>query len=181
MRWTRLAVGIGLGIAMLMIAAGQVDAAGSAPKSVLRIGVYDSRGVAIAWARSAEFNQAMTRLRADHERARAAGDTARAGALEKQGQEMQVRLHQRGFSTAGAGDLLAKVAAGLPAVARDAGVVLIVSKWEMPYKDPGVEIVDVTVPVAKLFKPDEQTLEVLDQLAGQPPIPFDELPLDANE
>jgi hypothetical protein len=89
-------------------------------------------------------------------------------------------MHLRGFSTAGAGDLLAKVADGLPAVAREAGVALIVSKWELPYKDPGVEVIDVTVAVAKLFMPDEQTLKILGELAAQPPVPLDELSLDPN-
>lgn len=51
----------------------------------------------------------------------------------------------------------------------------------MPYKDPGVEVIDVTVPVAMLFKPDEQTLKILGELAAQPPVPLDELSLDPND
>jgi hypothetical protein len=94
---------------------------------------------------------------------------------------MQVRLHQRGFSTAGAGDLLAKVAGALPGVAREADVVLIVSKWELPCQDASVEAVDVTLPIAKLFKADEQTLKILGELKDQKPIPFDEIPFDAND
>lgn len=123
----------------------------------------------------------MMKLRADFEQAKTQGDTAQARKLETEGQAMQVRMHLRGFSTAGAGDLLAKVADGLPAVAREAGVVLIVSKWELPYKDPAVEVIDVTVPVAKLFMPDEQTLRILSELAAQQPVPLDELSLDPND
>jgi hypothetical protein len=170
-------------LAALAVGAGPAHAAGpaKAAKPAVRIGVYDSRGVVMAYARSPEFTQSMRKLRADYERAKAEGDSALVKKLGQEGPWMQVRLHQRGFSTAGAGDLLAKVADQLPGVAREAGVVLIVSKWEMPYQDPSVEVVDVTVPLAKLFKADEATLKLLDQLAKQAPVPFDELPLDPND
>jgi hypothetical protein len=150
-------------------------------KQAMKIGTYDSRGIAIAYARSAEFGQQMAKLRSDHAAAKAKGDEKLAKELEQQGQWGQVRLHQRGFSTAGCGDLLAKVADGLPGVAREAGVVLIVSKWEMPYQDASIEVVDLTLPIAKLFKPDEQTLKILGELAANKPIPFDELSLDPND
>jgi hypothetical protein len=41
--------------------------------------------------------------------------------------------------------------------------------------------VDVTLPIARLFKPDEQTLKILGELKDQKPIPFDEIPLDPND
>ncbi len=174
-------MGLGLVVAVMAMCVGHAPAQESATKPAIRVGVYDSRGIAIAWARSAEFSQGMMKLRADFEQAKAQGDTAQARKLETQGQAMQVRMHLRGFSTAGAGDLLAKVADRLPAVAREAGVALIVSKWELPYKDPAVEVIDVTVPVAKLFAPDEQTLKILSELAAQQPVPLDELSLDPND
>ena len=45
----------------------------------------------------------------------------------------------------------------------------------MAYMDPGVEVVDVTVPLAKLFNPDEETFKYLDELAAQKPVPLDEV------
>ena len=181
MRQSTLVTILGSMLVFLATCAGHASAQEKSAKPALRIGVYDSRGVAIAWARSAEFRQWMTKLRADHDQAVAKGDSAQARKLEQQAQAMQVRLHQRGFSTAGAGDLLEKVADGLPGVAREAGVVLIVSKWELPYRDPSIEVVDVTLPLARLFKPDEALLKGMDELAKHKPIPFDELPLDAND
>ncbi len=177
------APGIGPVAALFAILAMGVSGAVAAPaaKPSVRIGVYDSRSVAIAYASSAEFQESMTKLRGDFEQAKTKGDSAQVKKLEQQGQWTQVRLHQRGFSTAGVGDLLAKVTDGLPGVAREARVILIVSKWEMPFKDPAVEIVDVTLPVAKLFHPDERTLKILGEIAGQQPIPFDELGLDPND
>jgi hypothetical protein len=171
-----------LGLAALVLAACVCPAAGQTPADApMRIGVCDSRGVAIAYARSAEFRQIVAKMHSELQQARAKGDEEQVKKLETEGPWMQVRLHQRSFSTAGAGDLLAKVADGLPGVAREAGVVLIVSKWEMPYRDPAVQIVDVTLPLARLFKPDEATLKILGELTAQEPIPLDELPLDAND
>ncbi len=171
-----------LGLAAVVLAACVRPAAGETPDAVpMRIGVYDSRGVAIAYAKSAEFQQNLDKMRSDLTQAKAKGDVEKVKMLETEGPWMQVRLHQRGFSTAGAGDLLAKVADGLPGVAREAGVVLIVSKWEMPYRDSAVQIVDVTLPLARLFKPDEATLKMLGELEAQKPIPFDELGLDPND
>ena len=173
-------MGLGLVAATLAVCVGPATAE-KAAKPRMKIGVYDSRGVAIAYARSPEFGESVARLRADYEQAKAKGDSAQMKKLGQEGPWMQVRLHQRGFSTAGVGDLLAKVADALPGVAREAGVVLIVSKWEMPYRDASVEVVDVTLPIAKLFKADEQTLKILEELKDQKPVPFDEVPLDPND
>jgi hypothetical protein len=79
---------------------------------------------------------------------------------------------------AGTSNIMTKMVDALSGIAREAGVVLIVAKWEMPYIDPAVETIDVTLPIAKLFKPDAQTLKIIEQMKDQPPVPFDELPLD---
>lgn len=55
---------------------------------------------------------------------------------------------------------------------------LIASKWEAPYQAQGVELVDVTMPIVRLFKPTEQTLKIIEQMKGTAPIPFSKLPLD---
>ena len=168
----------GLILLVLMLGAGLAAAAAATAK--VKIGVYDSRGVAVAYARSAEFQQSMAQLMADHAKAKGAKDEKRLRELEQQGQWTQVRLHQRGFSTAGAADLLAKFRDALPGIAREAGVTLIVSKWEMPFSDPSVETIDLTEPLARLFQPDAATLKLLEDLKNSPPVPFDELSLDPN-
>lgn len=164
-----------LGVLALTSTPRVVDAATPAK---IRIGVYDSRGVALAWARSPEFVQWLSDKRQEYKDAKTANDTTKVKELDNEMPWMQVRLHLRAFSTAGAGDLLRKVADGIPAVAREAGVTLIVSKWEMPFADPSVETVDVTVPLAKLFKPDEQTLKMVGEIGTKDPVPFNEMSLD---
>ena len=85
-----------------------------------------------------------------------------------------------GFSTGPVADILAKVKDKLPGIARQERVTAIVSKWELPYAEQGVELVDVTLPLVKLFNPSEQVLKWIEEMKNQPPVPFDKLPLDPN-
>jgi hypothetical protein len=167
--------------AILLLPGIRAHAAEPARGPALRIGVFDSRAVAIAYARTPATGARFQKLREDLMKAKAANDTARIKELEQQGQWSQVRLHQQGFSTVGVGAVLATVADQLPGVARDAGVALLVSKWELPYLGKDVETVDVTLPLVKLFKPDEQTLKMIPEIMKAKPVPFDELGLDAND
>jgi len=149
-------------------------------KPSCRIGVFDSRAVALAWARSDEGEEVVRQLRAEYEKAKAANDEKRVKELEQEGQWHQVRLHQMGFSTGPVADILAKVKDKLPGIARQERVTAIVSKWELPYAEQGVELVDVTLPLVKLFNPSEQVLKWIEEMKNQPPVPFDKLPLDPN-
>ncbi len=172
----------GIAVAVVAIAAlslATLPAAEQAkPKAGVKIGTYDSRCVALAYGRSEEQLAAMRAMRQEYEKAKADKNEARAKELEQEGPWHQVRLHQQVFSTAGVTGIMAQVKDQLPAIASQAGVVAIVSKWEMPYQDVSVEIVDVTLAIAKLFKPTDQTLKIIDQMKTQEPVPFEKLPLD---
>jgi len=145
----------------------------------LRIGVFDSRAVALAYGNSDEFQRMVQGLRADHDKAKAANNDSRAKELETEGQWSQVRLHQQVFSTGPVSGILAKVKDQLPAIAAQAGVSLIVSKWEVQFSNPVVETVDVTLPIVKLFHPSDKVLAWVAQMK-QDPVPFEKLPLDPN-
>jgi hypothetical protein len=168
-------------LALALVQGTRANAAETPRAGALRIGVYDSRAVAIACARTPATAAKFQKLREDFMKAKAANDTTQMQQLEKEGQWAQVRLHQRGFSTVGVGSMLATVADQLPALAREAGVSMLVSKWELPYVAKDVQTVDVTLPLVKLFHPDEQTLKMIPEITKATPIPFDELGLDAND
>jgi hypothetical protein len=117
-------------------------------------------------------------VHADYDTAKAANNDTRAKELEMEGQWSQVRLHQQTFSTGPVAGILARVKDKLPAIAAQAGVWLIVSKWEVQFQDPAVETVDVTLPIVKLFNPSDRVLTWIAQMKTQDPIPFEKLPLD---
>jgi hypothetical protein len=163
---------------VLLAAAGlPVFAQSAAP---LRIGVFDSRAVAVAYGNSDEFKKSIASVFADLQTARAGKDEKRVKELERELPWAQVRAHQQAFSNGPVGEILAKVKDQLPAIAAQAGVSLIVSKWEVQFRDPKVELVDVTVPLAMLFHPSAKVLQWVDEMKARDPIPFSELPLDPN-
>ena len=87
----------------------------------------------------------------------------------------------RWFSTGSVINIMDKIRPALAAVAKEAGVVLIVSKWEAVYAAPSIEYVDVTMPLVMKFKPNEQTLKWVESMKAKAPIPLDELPANDRE
>ncbi len=167
---------------MLVTATARAATAPAAPAAAkVRLGVYDTRAVALVWGRSPAFHEAIQKLRAGFAAAKAAGDTARMRELDRDGLWAQVRLQQRVYSTAGAADLLVPVRDKLPAIAKEAGVVAIVSKWEAPYTGADVELVDVTGALTALFAPDVMATKYIEAMAQEPPKPLEQIRLDAKD
>jgi len=137
----------------------------------VRIGTYDNRAVAVAWAHSS-FNpvgEKMRELRA----AQAAGDKAKVAELEAWGPAMQRALHRQGFGRVPVDDLLECVQDRLPEAARKAGVDAIV--FDCNWNAPDVEVVDVTDAVAALYDPSPETLRMIAGLKEHAPLGLDEI------
>jgi hypothetical protein len=133
--------------------------------ATLGIGTYDSRAVAIAYARSKKFAQKVGDLERQRLEAQKAGDKKRIAELEAQREAMQVRLHLQGFSTAPIEDVLEKVHEGLADVAKRKNIAAIARAID--YHDASAELVDVTDDLVALFNPDEQTLKTVRDLRKQ--------------
>jgi hypothetical protein len=160
-----------VGVSVLLAAgpAGPVVAASAAPAAV-RIGTFDSRAVALAYYRSPSVVNELMGMRAELEKAKAAGDEVQAKDLAERGPAMQMLMHQQVFSNGSIGNITAAMASRLPEVAKTAGVVAIVSSWELPFSAPNIEVVDVTPQVVALFAPDAQTTKIVASMRGQKPI-----------
>ena len=141
------------------------------PPSSLCVGVYDSRAIAIAYARS-EMNPVAAKV-AELKKAKAAGDSAKVKVLEAWGQKQQRKLHRQGFGRVPVDDLLLLVKDKLAAVASSARVNLLIP--ECNYLAPGVEVIDVTDALAALFNPTGQTLEIIKQMKGVAPVDLDDI------
>lgn len=153
----------------------------SSPKqNRLRVGIFDSRAIAIAAVNSPARNKSMEAVRADYEKAKAANDEKRMNAIKQQMQTKQRRQHEQGFSTGSVINLLQPVKADLPGLAKTIGVDLIISKWEVMFQSPAVEVVDVTEQLAKLFNPSPKALKWIEDISKKQPIPIDELPDDLD-
>jgi len=142
-----------------------------APAKV-RVGAFDSRAVAIAYARSAMFAPIMKEWKDKYEKAKAEKNEAVIKECEAWGPNYHRLQMLQAFSIASVADILEKLKDQLPKAAQEAGVDILVSKWELAYQNPSLEVVDVTSHLVKIFNPDERTLKILEELSKQPPIPL---------
>ncbi|NLH15477.1 MAG: hypothetical protein GX455_02750 [Phycisphaerae bacterium] len=120
----------------------------------IRIGIYDNRAIAIAWA-SSKYNPVGEKME-EMKKAEADGDTKKAEELKAWGKSHQRKLHRQGFGRVPVDDLLAPVKDRLPEVAKRVGVVAIV--WQSDFVGENVEVIDVSGELVKLFDPSEKVL-----------------------
>ena len=90
------------------------DTSGYAPGE--RIGTYDGRAVVIAHANGPRFATWLRELREQHDAAAAAGERAKAEALEQKAVDQQERFHDQAFRGDDVDDVLALVRDRIPAI-----------------------------------------------------------------
>lgn len=162
-----------------LLAAGSAGVAraaeGGAAAGSCRVGVFDSRAVAVAYAASKGFNEELALKMKEYRQAKDAGDQEKVKQLEAAGQAGQEQLHLQGFGTASVSGILDRIKDQLPAIARQNKVDLIVSKWDIAYQTPTVETVDITETIIEPFQPSERTRKIVADLKGKDPVPAEEL------
>jgi hypothetical protein len=165
-----LAVGLTTGAAIL---AGAPTRKAETPR--LRVGTFDSRAVTAAYAASEVFDRQIKQLQQEHQKAKAAGDEEKVKKLEAQGKAQQQQFHRQGFGTAPVDDILVHIKGELPAIAKRAGVDVIVSKWAIAYSAADTQFADVTDLIVEPFKPNERTKQIMRELRDKPPAPPEEI------
>ena len=147
----------------------------SEKKKLLRVGVYDSRAIPMAYTYSKYGNDFMPRLSREKKEAEAKGDLKKAQDLEEQMQRHALKKHKQVFSTTPVHDLLEVVKKKIPKVAKQAGVDLIVSKWQVDYLAPDAETVDVTLEMVQAFEPEPGVLERIKKMMKIKPLMEEEV------
>ena len=133
----------------------------------VRIGVYDSRAIAVAYIRSDLSAAKLNDLLRERSEAEKRGDAARVAELNELGESLQIRRHLQGFSAAPVDDILDVVRDRLPEVAKEQNIAIITR--EADYHDGTVELIDITDALVKLFDPDQQTLKMIRELRQREP------------
>lgn len=149
-------------LGMLAVPLARSSGGAPTPPGKPRIGVYDSRAVAVAYVRGSGDAERIRGLMAELKQAEAKGDKARAEQIKAQGARIQTLRHLQGFSNAPIDDILQPLAGKLPEIARAAGVSLITA--HVDFSDDSVEVVDVTDRIVAEFSPDERTLKMIADL-----------------
>jgi hypothetical protein len=143
-----------------------------------KIGIFDSRAVGLAYGRSEAFRNGMIKLHERHAEAKKSGDEEAMKEMEAEGQATQDLLHKQVFGTYSVAKILAAKKDEVTAIAQKAGVVVVVSKWDLTYQAQGYEFVDLSLPLAMLFNPSEETLKIIEEIKTQEPVPLEELKHD---
>jgi hypothetical protein len=152
----------------------QTPSSAPAPSAAqkVRVGVFDSRMVALAYYNSDEQRTFMQDLMVRLKAAKAANDAAKIADLEFRGPAVQNLMHYQVFSNASIPNVMEKLAPELPKIAADARVSIIVSKWDVAFHDPNVEYVDVTDTLVARFNPSEKVQKWIDSGKTQQPMPL---------
>ena len=169
----------GMVLALNLIgAAGLCAAQVSTPTNTTpqRIGTYDSRAIAVAFAGSASFQEWMKPIKAEYDRAKAAGDTNRMNQIDADMRARQTLAHQQAFSTAPVDEYLKHIEKELPAIKQKAGVSETVSKWDAKAlkKYSSAEKVDVTMMLVDAFQPNERQRRSAIEIQKHKPITLEE-------
>jgi hypothetical protein len=153
-----------VGLAVALMAA---DRPASQPSSggKIRVGTYDNRAVAVAYAASC-FNPVREKM-AEQSAAKKAGDQVKLKELEAWGEHHQRMLHVQGFCRVPVTDLLEPVKEKMTKLAADERLAAIVMSCDVAA--PNVELVDVTEQLVKLFEPTAKTLEMAKKVRAVPP------------
>jgi hypothetical protein len=136
----------------------------------LRIGIFDSRAIAIVYGRSDVFRNQIKSMRAELQAAKENRDSVKIKILNQKGRLQQRIMHDRGFGTGSVTSILEIVKDSIPQIARNFILSAIVSKWELLAPGNEIETVDITIPLAKLFNPDEKTLDMIKEINKSKPI-----------
>lgn len=157
-----------------------VNALAQKKSSSIKIGTYDSRVVIFAWSRTDLLKQHMARIGQQSDSAQKAHDTARFKEVSVEAMSFQHLLHQLVFSNGSVSSFMTVIKDKLPELAKKEGVSIIVSKWELNYNDPSCEVIDLTSQVAALFQPKEDISKMATDIAGQAPVPIEELGIEID-
>ncbi len=134
-----------------------------------RVGVFDSRAIAIACNSPAVAN-AFAKLGERMKIAKEKGDTTAIKAIEREAQLRQAMLHEQGFGKGSVISMIALVKDSVAALAAREKVILVVSKYEVVCSAKDVELVDLTEKITEFFHPNEQVKAWLKDLPNKEPI-----------
>src|SRR5690606_17262226 len=98
--------------------------------SHIKVGVYDSRSIAIAYTGSKFHNDWIQSLKQRRDEAVSKKDNQRVKAIEQEASDRQTLLHKQGFGTFPVDDILTVVSNQVSKIQADAHVSDLISKWD---------------------------------------------------
>ena len=138
----------------------------------VRIGVFDSRVVAIVFYQSKFSNvqQTFGALRTKMVEAKEKDDKEAIAKIEREATLRQAMMHQQGFGDGSVNNITETIKDKMAQLAENENLNAIVSKWELVFSSADIELVDITVKVADFFELNEEMKENVKEVMQSEPI-----------
>jgi len=133
-------------------------------KTKVRVGIFDSRAVTLAFGASPQ--------RAEFDRRYPEYLAPKADATPEQVEQWKINRRKiefrQGFGRGDVSEFLDLIKDEIPKIAEKAGVDVIVSKWDIVYQNPKIQFVDVTEVLIQPFKPTDERLKIIRDVMAVP-------------
>lgn len=159
-----------------ILSAGSIISPVSAQKksSALKIGTYDSRLVVLAYTKSDLFKKKMQEMSKESDALLQSKDTVKMKEGAFKMISFSYLLERSVFTSASATSTINLVKDEFPGLAKKAGVGMIVSKWDLNYSNPEIEIVDLTQQIVALFDKAGGDTKTAAEIGQQAPVSEEE-------
>ncbi|MEJ2105044.1 MAG: hypothetical protein P8X47_10775 [Ignavibacteriaceae bacterium] len=149
-------------ISILLIIPAEVTNA----QTVIRIGVFDSRAVAVAYYNSDFSNtkEIFQSIATQMQEAKSKDDKQAIAKIEREATLRQAMLHEQGFGTGSVINITETVKDKLTQLANDENLSAIVSKWEISFNNNNVALIDITEKIVHFFDPNDQMKDMVKEI-----------------
>ena len=142
---------------LLLILTGLIIISATAyTQSKMRIGVFDSRIIAVNYYQSGEFTKEIESMMKDFQEAKKTGDSTKVKKLEEMGQLKQRIAHDKGFGRGSVAEILEKYSGKIKELAQKEKLNTIISKWELIYSESNCEVIDITLKLLEALNAPEK-------------------------
>ncbi|MBE0644361.1 MAG: hypothetical protein IH600_09805 [Bacteroidetes bacterium] len=136
----------------------------------MRVGVFDSRALALARFRSADYDNPLKGMMQEMKAAKESGNDAEIARLNKLGGLHQAHMHDVVFGSGSINDCFAELKDRLSVIANEEHLDMIVSRWETAFVASDVVLVDITGKLVEYYHPDEVVQKMLEGLKTVEPV-----------
>ena len=161
-------------LVLLLVMVFPISSYSQTESTKIRIGVFDSRCVAMAYGRTDLFNE-IKQMHDELKNAKELKDSVRVKELEALGPAKQKLIHLQVFGNGSIGNIIEKKKNEIQSIAKNNNISVVTSKWELVFMNESLERVDLTDKIVELFNPNEETLKMIEDMKTQNPVSLEEL------
>ena len=159
-------------VGLILIGLFCIPEKGTNAQTIQRIGIFDSRAVAVAYYNSkySQNQQIFVSLGSQMKEAKEKDDKEAIAKIERERSLRQVLMHEQGFGKGSINNITETVKDKMAQLAKNENLNAIVSKWELVFSSTEVELVEVTEKIVDFFEPSEKIRTMTKEIMKSEPI-----------